>query len=320
MRLLIDPYETTMGRSFSMDNIRHTISRYIATSTGNNLNYEVSETGKCKLVYITGYNEEERALPILEQPIVIKDVRNIPVIVTDVRKYLKLVTGEQPMSLKPIFKDMSSYRIVMLQTLLMRDFLSGNLGVIKTIDKNLCSGFTLFISNLFNHIVNLNPLEKLNVEMVIAHYFYSMNIDDEDSEDMQDTIRVKISKTNLSLTLPNIKSITDTLSVIKNDVQSFNDLVENIKLVLPEEKRAFISSTVIFQKCTNLWYGPGGDNILLMGLESYPTLVALLYTSMVDKTYKRSMLSTMLDKFSGKIKPAEVEKVIAGYIEDRITL
>lgn len=320
MKIIVDPYETSMGRSYSMDNAKHTISRYVAGSVGNNLNYEIADTSKCRLVFITGYNEDERNLPILEQPTIVLEGRGFPVIVVDVRKYLKIVTGEQPLTLKPIFKDESTYRLVILQALLMKDFTLGNLGVVKSVDKNFCSAFSLFISNLFNHIVNLNPIEKLNVEMVIAHYFYTMNVHDEDVEDMKETIRVKISKTNLSLTLPNIKTITETLSIINNDVQDFNGLVENIKLVLQEEKRAFISSSVIFQKCTNLWYGPGGDNILLMGLESYPTIIALIYTAMLDKTYKRSMFSTMLERFNSKIKPAEIEKVIASYVEDRTTM
>lgn len=320
MKIVLDPYETTMGKSYSMHNARQAIARYVAGAVGNNLNYEISDSNKCRIVFITGYDEDERTLPILEQPMIVTDGRGFPVIVADVRKYLKLSTGEQPISLKPIFKDDSTYRMVILQTLLMKDFTLGNLGVVKSVDKNFCSAFTLFISNLFNHIVNLNPIEKLHVEMVIAHYFYSMNVADDDVEDMVETIRIKISKTNLSLTLPNIKTITEILSVVNNDVQDFNGLVDNIKSVLPEEKRAFINSSVLFQKCTNLWYGPGGDNILLMGLESYPSMVALLYTAMLDKTYKRSMLSTMLDKFSGKTKPAEIEKVIASYVEDRMTM
>ena len=71
----IDPYLTSYGRLINIENLKKELLKYVITNDSN-LNYEYATEDQSKLVFITGYNSEEKELPLFEHPIIIKDMKN----------------------------------------------------------------------------------------------------------------------------------------------------------------------------------------------------------------------------------------------------
>ncbi len=314
--IVTDPYKTTMGKAIPLRDIPKEYEKFLIYNINSNLNYEVAVTSECKICFITGTSREEQELPFLEQPIII-NVNNQPVVVYDVRKYVKK-SDSKPNKLKDIFTNDSAYDLIVTHSLLLKDYNLGNFGVIKPVEKNICTAFSMFLGNIASYLISLDPLEKLKVEMVIAHYFYFSNVLDHDIKDIKPAIFSKILNGTFSLKIPNIRFVEETLLECNANIKDLTTLIANINLVLPEEKRDYITVNTMVTRCRNMWYGPGGDTLLLMGLECLPNAYALINSGLNDKSYKRSIFSSTLDKFGTKIKAKEIEQFFNKYLEDNL--
>jgi hypothetical protein len=312
--IIANPYDTTYGKMFNITNTEKALLKYYTGTSDKNLNYEYGHDIPVGLLVITGYCEDEKNLPVFEHPIIFKDIRNNLIVAVDMRKYVRQTT-EQPMSLREIAKDTASLDCIMLRAMLTAQFLNGDTGIMRNLDKNFASGYTLLLSWLLNIMGNFNPIDKVSIEIVIAHYYYSMMIEEHDLPDMQVNLHARIAKTPLSLPIT-IKNVENTLRNIRPEVRTIDGLIENIKLVISDDKRMFINTDALVNLLSSMWYGPGGAEAMIMSLEHLPTWMALMYSATVDKTYKRSRLASTLDKYGAKVKPSEIEKGVELYFKE----
>ena len=124
---------------------------------------------------------------------------------------------------------------------------------------------------------------------------------------------------NLSISskLLNKKHIAMTIERLNSDDRSIAGLISKVKEVLPEEKSALITQGVLVNLLSNVWYGAGGSESVLMGLEHVPSWIALMYSATVDKTYKRSRLASILEMSARKLDVNEIDKFITNYIKSK---
>lgn len=311
MKIIIDPYKSTAGMAKDSTELRKILFKFISTTSG--LNYEVN-TSK-PVVFITGITEEEKKLPFFDQPMVIKDIRNRDTTIIDMRLYIKSDIKDT-INLKDMCKDKSVYNFQIIRAILTAEFVDGNIGIINPIEKNLCSAFVMFLGNLIKFIVPLNPEELLNMEIAIAHYFYSLTVENDDIENMESSIIARISNTKLSFPCKHNK-VTEIVQMIDNKIVNFESLIKNINAVLSEDKNSILTLPSIINNMASNWFGPGNNMALLVGLEHVPTWATLVYSGLTDNSYKRSRMSTVLDRFKNKIDVNVIEKEINNIIKNK---
>lgn len=309
----IDPYLTSYGRLINIENLKKELLKYVITNDSN-LNYEYATEDQSKLVFITGYNSEEKELPLFEHPIIIKDIKNNNIVCIDVRKYVRQHT-EQALYLKDIVKDTSSLNFLVIRAIAMSDYANGYYGVYRPVYKNYTVGYAMLISNIINAIVGLNPVEKVNVELAIGFHFNTL-ITDSDVSGRDGAILARLEQCKLSLPV-NKKHIAITIEHLDSSDRTIDGLVSKIVSVLPEEKGTLITKGVLVNMLANIWYGAGGVESVLMSLENVPTWIALMYSATVDKTYKRSRLANILEMSSRKIVVDEIDKFISNYLKSK---
>ncbi len=311
-----NPYDTTYGKMLNITNAQKELLKYYTSTKDTNLNYEYGHGIPVSLLVIIGYNEDEKNLPVFDHPVTFTDIRNNTVVAVDMRKFVRQTT-EQPMTLREIAKDTASLDFIMLRAMLTAQFIHGDTGIMRNLDKNFATGFALLLSWLLNIMGNFNPVDKVSIEIVIAHYYYSLMLDENDLPDMQANLHSRIAKTPLSLPIT-VKNVENTLRNIRPEIRTLDGLIENIKLVISDDKRMFINTDALVSLISSMWFGPGGSEAMIMSLEHVPTWMALMYSTVCDKTYKRSRLAGTLDKYSSKIKPSEVEKGIELYFKEHM--
>jgi len=172
----------------------------------------------------------------------------------------------------------------------------------------------MFIAALINTIIPLNPVESMNVEIVAAYFGTIMFYKDSEIEDSYSNIIGRLSTTDFpaKITASYVEEILGKIDIYGRNLEA---LVTNIKAVLNSGKESLVDRASLLAKLSSLWYGPGENMAMGIGLENGPTWVALMYGSLVDKNFKKSRLGGMLDKFSRYIKPLEFDKFINQYIE-----
>jgi hypothetical protein len=314
--ILYNPYETTYGKMLNITSIQRDLVKFHTSLSGEKLNYEYGNDLSTELMIITGFSHDEKALPVFDHPLVFTSLKGLSVVAVDFRKYSKTV-ADKPTYISEIAKDVSSLNSIMLRAILTAEWIDGNTGVMRNLDANFASGFAGFVSGLLSIIAGFNPVEKVNVEVALTHYYYSMMIPIKDRAEMQNNIHARVARTPLSLPLT-MKVVEGILKDVRHDISDIDGMIYNIKSVVGEDKRDFVNTDALLNLMATMWYGPGGAEAMYMSLEHAPTWIAIMSSAVTDNTFKRSRLSTVLDKLSAKTKPKDIEKGISNYLKEKI--
>lgn len=311
-----NPYSTSYGEMINIDNVIKEVTRYMDINKYPDLSYEVLDKPSAKIVFITGYKKQERELPIWDFPLYHNGV-----IYVDLRKYTKapevrdnLAEVEKPDRVESMFRDQASCRFLVAAAITMSQLNSEELTPLRPVLPCIGTAYGMLMSYCSDIIVKLNPIEMLDVE--IAGYFFAsiMLLYRDTYREFAPSIAARISNSRLSMQ-PNIKTVDKVINNmiefgIQNNIGSF---AKSLSVILPPEKAELITEGSIFQVLSNVWFGPGGTPTIIMSLECMGLFIPLLYTCMTDKTYKKTKLSTIFDKYKKNINDQLVVTTIGNF-------
>jgi hypothetical protein len=286
---------------------------YCASST--NLNYELAENTGNKLMFITGYNKDEKDLPVFDHPLIFKDHRNNLVIASDLRKYVR-PDKEQALNIKDITKDTNNVNFILIRTLATQEFLSGDVGTFREIYKGITTALAMVISNIITVSLPLNPVEKVYIEIVISFYANRLFSNTNNMDELKDAVYARITNSKLSIPV-NHNTVVTVMSGCNLNANTIEDLITNIKTVLPAEKANLVSTELLINSMSNLWFGPGGTEAMIIALEHMPTWIALVYSCISDNTFKRSRLAMLLDKSKRNINDKLIKTTCELFLKDK---
>lgn len=312
---IIDPYETTYGKVINKSKLIKDVQDYIVRSN-DKLNYEYTNTGDIDLAIITGFNSEERNLSLFEHPLLVKGLRQKDIVAIDVRKFVK-PHDEQQTVLEDVVKDSAGFKFNILRALITADFIAHNYGSLRQIYSGITMSYAAVVSSLINYAINLNPQELLDTELGCAYFANTLFVDQEDLLDVKNNIIARLS--NFRYSLPVSKTaVNNLLSDVLYSSQDIYGLLGLLKQLLPDEKAELLNDALLVNLLSNAWFGPGGSESLLIGLEHIPTWIAIAYVSLDNLTYKRSKIATILNKYSKSIDPKDYVKEIDNYIKEKL--
>lgn len=317
------PSETSFGRRINIDKIKTELFKYLSTSDVTTLSYEYVTDSKLRLAFITGRNELERELPMFEHPILIEGVRHGNCLAIDLRKYVRIQdTTSIPRTLAEITKDGGHLMFSVLRGLYTADYINGNYGILSPAIKNLTVAYSMFIANTLGSVVTLSYPEVIQVEIAAALYFTIISSDSDDMSYLKEIAAARVSTSKMTGMLS--KTVVDKAyrdipleDLYDNFGKSIDLLFGIVKNILTDDKSDLMNSEVLFNNIANMWFGPGNAETMVMSLEHVPTWAALLYSAVTDNTYKKSRVSTIFDKYSKNIKPADYAKAVALYIKSK---
>jgi len=312
--IILNPYDTSYGSLISIDKTIEDLKKFIAIKRSDVLNYEYRNTENVKFIFVTGKDEYEKELPYWEHPLVFKDMDGVYAICTDLRKYVT-IKDDDFISLEEVIRDKNSVEFLIARSIVISDFIEKNIGTYKIYFNDIAGSFSVWLSSAINNIVALSPIEKVEVEIALNFYYHSLFYN-EWNEDVIESISGNISHTKLSMPV-NMKLVKSISSKLPEEVIGIQSMAEFIKAVLPENKQLLIDDTAILNTITNAWYGPGNSETIIMSLEHAPTWMALLYINVENKSFKRTRIAMMLDKYKRKFKFDNYIKKIDEVIENK---
>lgn len=310
---IIDAYETTYGKLLNKGRLIKDIKDYVLT-TSNDLKYEI-KTEDVKLAIITGAYPEEKDLPLFEHPLVFEGIRNDQFVAVDVRKYVRDVE-EAPLEVREIVKDGAGFEFAILRALLTADFLNHDYGTMRQCYAGIAMSYASTIATLLNVYVKLNPDELVALEIGCAYFVNTLFVDEKDIVELSDNLIARVS--NFRFSLPTTRTtVTKILEQVQIPSQDLNGLISVIKQVLPEEKSTLINDTILVNLLSNVWYGPGGSETLVIGLEHMPTWIAVTYVSLGHMSYKKARLSAIFAKYNKSIDAKTYIKEVEHYFKEK---
>ena len=315
----IDPYNTTYGQMINKEKVIKEIISYLSIKGNRNLNYEFINKGNVKYIYVLGVDEEERSFPIWDQPMLFKH-GNDTIIATDLRKYVQKIKA-QPLNLYDVVKDHSAVEYLTNAATIMGDFTNGEIGNYKKLFNGTAVAYAALTGHVINTMVSLNPLERVNVEIAASFVAHAQLLDIGNNESISmytESILNRIISTRLSMPVSAsmVKSIEYPHS-LENGIASY---VEFYKSVLPEEKAGMITDRVFINLLGNLWYGPGGNETLIMSMECMPLFMSLTYTLLSDNSFKKQRLAMIMNYFERNIDKPGYLKYMSMLLKGKATM
>lgn len=315
--IIVDPYSTSYGALINKDKVSKELVKFSITAD-KNLNYEFRNGDNCEVVFILGKNEDERSLPIFNQPMLVKNMRNEQVVYCDLRKYVKQTREDDVLNAGSVFKDIAACKYLVNASLIMSDFASDTLGNYRNVFGHIAMGYSVLISNIVSMAIILNPLEKLDLEIALAYYASLLLIQDNDILDHKDSIVARLSNFRFSIPVnrKNINTVVDSINSIEINYD-VDGLINVIKHILPDEKKELLNDKILITLLSNVWYGPGNNETLIMALECMPLFISLMYSCIQDPTYKRCKVATIFDKFSKNISNKEFVRLMELVLKEK---
>ena len=150
-------------------------------------------------------------------------------------------------------------------------------------------------------------LEKVKLDIVLLHYYSSLifNRDLEDNEISDLSTYFVINNLNGGNHMRDI--INEVIRKIKNkSPKNVSQLCENILTGLDNTTRMrMFNKDVLFNLISNNMYGHGASLGLMVSIENPAIWTAIMYTSVENRTFKRSRLATILEKNKRNIDTGE---------------
>lgn len=315
--IISDPYLTTYGKLFNKEKIVKDIQKYLISIGRTDLSYEYNTGNEIKLVIITGCTKDEQELAIFNYPIVMKDIKNNTIIAIDLKKYVK-DTNDYPINVSDIFKDKSSCEIYINMAIIMSEFLTENFATYRKLYSNIAGAYSSFLTYLIATAIPLSIAEKLDVEIAMNYYANLLLTPGNKYEDYKDSIIARMSNSKFSLPVNRkiIQPVVDKLPLEQIEL-NITTIIDIIHSVLPPEKSSLINEKIIISLLGNMWYGINASDLLLIGLESMPIWITVIYYALSDNTYKRTKFTNILEKNSKVIEGKELVKALEVHLKTK---
>lgn len=298
---MYDLFSKKYLKHIPIENIKGKILSYVLKD--DRLSYEIMGKNR-DFIFITGYNQEEKELPVFEHPIILDGLMGKHYIAVDLRKYVKSLK-EKPTLLLPELSNVSYGKFCIMRAILT-DMMLEDKTSIMVVQDTISVLFAMVMTTYIETIVALTPKEKLLVEAISFMYASSLYIPDYSREEKKNYFRAKLK--NIKLSLPILNEVYDEIFTVNLDTFKFEHLFENIKFILGTKSQVLNIQSFI-NSISNLWYGPGQVETTLLSLEDLPTMIALYTSALSDTSLKKSRISVILDRFKRKVDLDKITKL-----------
>lgn len=305
--MIIDPYETTIGKIVVNRNLENELNKFLINTPDKHLGYEYKSENDIKYMFITGKNRQEEELPVFKHPVILNDtVRNDLYMFIDIRQFVSKSKGNDVLRLEEIIKDTSNFNILLIRAI-YQDLLYHNRNKLRGMNDVLALSFATVVGGVLNTTLILNAVEMVELNITLLHYI--LNVLGADKHSMGSVV------TRLSMARGNIDYVSNILSKL-DDGNTIDVLASNISKCSTSSKLMNVNSDLILNLTRGIFYCDNSVELLAMMFEHPPTLLALLYSAMDDRVYKRSKLTTVLTNNKKRISLDNMVRMVTNTIKD----
>lgn len=310
--MILNPYETTYGKVVYNKNDIDKVKDYVS-SVGNELTYEFYGTSGYEQyvpAFILGKDSVEQGLPLFNQSIIYTTSHNSGWVIADLRKCIsKNILRSDVTSIynSGFITNRAGLDLEIIKTLIGCELAnSRGLPEFKKSYNTIAMSFAILISNLLRIKLNYGPTELMGVRMACVYYILMLFGTSNNQDAFRKTVIERMMHINYGGGIViDSRSKFNYLNNIAGSGDNINMLIEAINSMLKfVSYPASINSSILLQTLSEFFKGgPNGSENIMIGLEYMPNLMALLYSSFTEKTYKHTGLTKMFEPNTKFIQP-----------------
>lgn len=244
----------------------------------------VSPVGVRKDVLVV--DERLTQLRPFAHPLIIQDTSGHNIVVYDARGISRLdkVSGQLKVTKELIFADLIAtlMQVTWLDTD-GKDLLNLGEVTIKVFAK-------LFAENLGRRS-KLDHATTQYIEIVSAYYYCCLHHNEDTFDDTDKMRLIKRVSRAVGLQEPTVHSILNDIPYIGTIERLSQIMVTSGRSVILEK----VSPGFIYTLLGGIWFGPNAKEVAAVAMEHPPTFTAMLYMVAIDRSYRKTILSGILD-------------------------
>lgn len=277
------PNDTLIGGRLKPLNIDTAIQEMLIEYDNLSTNYINANTANIKLIFITGKTNSEKQIPLFNHPYLFTDMKNVTYLLTDVRPYVNIDKLDD--NLYEAAKNKMQLDYVITRTLLTTMWIEESPESLNRIKLSSARVFAGWISSLTSNVLSLNISDKLDLNIITLYFYLSLF-----NNNMDDSEIARIMHSILQISNAKAMYIKGIVDQINTNPENINDYISNVKTVIQTPNIKNFNMDILLNMITKTWYGPQANVTLPIAIEHPPTWMAILYSVLMDRTYKRSMI------------------------------
>lgn len=143
---------------------------------------------------------------------------------------------------------------------------------------------------------SLDPAEQASVSILSCYFYYSCFTNNKHFDEMEYNRLVSSIARVTKVPAEKIFDVLDFLE--KTTITDLSQLCDRIKESVQNTALTDLNIGTLFAITCSTWYGNNAKEVLAVGLEHPPTWLMIVFASLTESTYKKSVLSKISDRYA----------------------
>lgn len=288
-------YDTTVGKGVILTKVLNALKEAVIKESIQYQGMDIARTSEIFSFFLCGQYSLEASIPSFAHPLLF-DLKNISgredvrYLVSDVRQSTRYdKVKNKHFSFNKIEFEVSKLRLILntawleLRPELLRDISPVPVGV-----------FASWISENVARKYNLDQRDQLNIA-IIATAFYQMQFLE------TDVVNVESASFVNSIIRSTRASAKDVIPLLEQ-VEKLGNIKEfcfAVRTILQNPRLEDFNEGVLIAILGSTWFGSHAREILATALEHPPTWISIVYSSLIERSFRNSPIAKISDRYSG---------------------
>lgn len=310
MSIKLTAYDTQACVGFKTADITTELSKvYILGELGKHKHSSFREDLVFNYSVVEGGSSSNDSIRFFTHPILFntgdKDKHGVFIkqLAVDARNFGKFDNNSQQF----IIRNKPEYDFHVNRLILNQLWLTQPPEILRDISKIPMLTMAALISETLTRRFSLDPLEQMTVFVYTCYYYVSCFTDVTVFDELE---YEKIVGNIIRASKAPSEMVYDSLDMFdKQPINSLDHLLEGIKQRTQNQALKSLNVGLLYSVVCTTWFGTNAKEIIAVGLEHIPTWVVVVYASLNETTFKKSVLSKIstryeksVDNFSHNLK------------------
>lgn len=305
---------TAYGRLIDNRKIKNELARYVAETPSGELFTPYKPKNKILPIVITGGHANK--LPAFNHPVYFTAGNHKEYMATDVRSMVRKAKDSDKVTLDGmmVVNRATDYEVAIARLLLNVDMVEGEANNLRSVSGFACLTMATLVADRMRTSYMLDAEDYSRV--MVAAYLY-LQAQFYVSMSQEDTRRIAgncISTTKQPAVT--VLAIVDLMPEIKG----YETLVDFLKIVCPDALSR-LTPTIFLNAFNNIWLGANQKELGVGALEHMPTLLALVYYGLTERSIKGASLPTtalrLTNKYNGNGFQSSIKEALVSHVADK---
>jgi hypothetical protein len=285
-----DSYNTTGGEVLETSHIVTAIKQAIIRYETTPLN--IKSRDGVEPLFITHGSE----VPLFTHPISILNFQHKNYLCSDLRLFIRpSEDGKFNYDLNGHndIKNTAEFNFAVNRTVMNLLWLTGSSNVLKNTLAFAGIVYTTWLAEAISKNYNLDFGDQTTLAIITSCFYQSLFSEDseltEESKQKMATHTMKASRAPSEL----VFKVMDQLKPMTN----VEDYCEQVKTILSNTRLNNFNLGTLLTIVRNSWYGANAKEIISVSIEHPPTFCAMVYASVIERTYKTSLIARISERF-----------------------